>query len=184
MTFSSQTDNEIRISGTIGLQARNSLVSEGCVNPDKLAANSVVAGKVAAGAISAAEIAAGAIVASKIAIYDLTNLVINNWTSGDLDGWTYAIGSAWAFYSGAPNGQWTSAGIEGPGLRIDNSNGWLRSGEITVSADEIYYAEIYTYRSTSLGAVAGQTALQVIPLPAVSSATVLVNPTRPCLAAT
>ena len=119
-------------------------VSAGAITSDKLAANSVIAGKVAAGAISASQIAAGAVVASKLVVADLSNLVINNWTGGDLDGWSTDATNI--SVQDRTDTSLVSSGIAGKMVRIEGGDHWMRSPRASCSAGEKFHAEVWVRR--------------------------------------
>lgn len=126
-------------------------LAAGAVDADKIAANAITAGKVAAGAIGADQIAAQAIVASKLVVSDYSNLVLNNFTGGDFDGW------------GTGSSNVSIASVTGNGIvagfaaRVeDDSSYFLASPRATASFGENFYFEVYTFSNGIAGAEANR----------------------------
>lgn len=128
--------------------ASGELIVDGAIVASHLASDSVTAGKVAAGAVNTRELASQAVTASRVVVADLSNLVINNWTGGDMDGWSMS-GPFGMIQEGSSNS--INAGVAGWQVRVDNSSGWLRSPLSTCSAEEKFYMELWIYRSTAVG---------------------------------
>ena len=124
-------------------------IAAGAVEADKIAANAVTAttiaadavtaGKVAAGAINAREIAAGAITTTKLSIGDTSNMVPNDWSTGNLDGWNVTFNDEFVLDTG-----------------LGSAAGWrlkTRSRDVTpssyaaVSEGEQYYLSAWVYNT-------------------------------------
>ncbi|SCW56284.1 hypothetical protein SAMN02927924_01376 [Sphingobium faniae] len=132
-------------------------INTGAVTANEIASNAVTAQKVAANAITGDKIDANTVTARNIIVADLSNLVINNWTGGDLEGWTWASTPILEYNTSAAT---TAAGIAGYVVRFDHSAENIRSTQASCSAGEKFYFEIYVFRSTALGAPNSNTLLQ------------------------
>ncbi|CAD7335403.1 hypothetical protein SPHS8_00490 [Sphingobium sp. S8] len=95
-----------------------SLIVEGAVLAEHLAADSVIAGKVAAGTINTRELAAKAATIEKLAIGTASNMIPNS-NFETLDGWT-------TYYAGATVEPYS--GTEGAGLRIKKASSTNEAG--------------------------------------------------------
>ncbi|EPR14189.1 hypothetical protein M527_29185 [Sphingobium indicum IP26] len=95
-----------------------SVIVNGAVLAQHLAADSVIAGKVAAGAINTRELAAKAATIEKLAIGTATNMIPNS-NFETLDGWT-------TYYAGATVEPYS--GTEGAGLRIKKASSTNEAG--------------------------------------------------------
>lgn len=106
----------------------------------------LIAGQIAAGAIGVDQLAAGAVVASKMLVADFSNLVVNNWTGGDFDGWATNGAVTIQNRTDAP---FVTGGIAGNMAVVVGGDVWLRSPRSTVSVDESYYCEVTVRRSSA-----------------------------------
>jgi len=132
-------------------------IAANAVTANEIAANAVTTQALAANAVTADKIAANTITASKLIVADLSNLVINNWTGGDTDGWGGS--TTLNIFNGWGDTNFINAGIPGYGIRQPGDGGWVSSNGSTCSTGEKFYAEIYVYRNAALAA--SQTLLQL-----------------------
>ena len=120
-----------------------------------IVAATITGDKVQFGQLVGAHMAVGAITARALMIADLSNLVVNNISGGDLDGWTWS-GTADAYLSGSA--QSASAGVTGYMARSLDGDSWLRSPQATAKTGDQFYVEAMVWRDSGTD---GSTLLQV-----------------------
>jgi len=106
----------------------------------------LIAGQIAAGAVGTEQLAAKAVTASKMLIADLSNLVVNNWTGGDFDGWAT---SGDVTIEDRTDAVFATGGIAGYMAVFRGGDAWVRSPGSSVSRGDEYYCEVYVRRSAT-----------------------------------
>lgn len=104
---------------------------------------SLTGNKIISGEISTVHLASNSVSARTLMIADLSNLVINNFTGGDMDGWG-ATGDFDLFLSASTIS--ANAGVVGYMARSSAGDVFLRSTEATASTGEPFYFEGMVWR--------------------------------------
>lgn len=106
----------------------------------------LTATQIGAAAVGAEQLAANAASISKLVVADFSNLVLNNWINGDLDGWAT---NGTVVIQNRADTLFVNQGISGNMAVYSGGDSWLRSPKTLVSKGEEYFCEIYIRRSSS-----------------------------------
>jgi hypothetical protein len=121
-----------------------SLIVDGAVTADKIAANTITAGQIAVGAIGADEIAANVIAVKHLVVADFSNIAANGDFESGSDHWTLSGGASVISYSSAPP--------KGHCLDLDGINATAyQDATFPVATGESYFFSAYGSKYTVNG---------------------------------